>query len=38
MAVENERIRMLRDKLLKGLMDIEETYVNGDIEQRVRTT
>jgi cysteine desulfurase len=35
MATENERIRMLRDKLLKGLMDIEETYVNGDIEQRV---
>ena len=35
MATENERIRMLRDKLLKGLTDIEETYVNGDIEQRV---
>jgi cysteine desulfurase len=35
MAVENERIRMLRDRLLKGLMDIEEVYVNGDLEQRV---
>ena len=35
MATENERIRMLRDRLLNGLMDIEETYVNGDIEQRV---
>ena len=35
MATENERIRMLRDKLLKGLLDIEETYVNGDLEQRV---
>ena len=35
MATENERIRMLRDRLLKGLMDIEETYVNGDLEQRV---
>ena len=35
MAVENERIRMLRDRLLKGLLDIEETYVNGDIDQRV---
>ncbi len=35
MATENERIRMLRDKLLNGLMDIEETYVNGDLEQRV---
>lgn len=35
MATENERIRMLRDKLLKGLSEIEETYVNGDMEQRV---
>jgi cysteine desulfurase len=35
MATENERIRMLRDKLLKGLSEIEEVYVNGDIEQRV---
>ena len=35
MATENERIRMLRDRLLKGVMDIEETYVNGDLEQRV---
>ena len=35
MATENERIRMLRDKLLNGLTDIEETYVNGDLEQRV---
>ncbi len=35
MATENERIRMLRDRLMKGLMDIEETYVNGDIERRV---
>jgi cysteine desulfurase len=35
MATENERIRMLRDRLMKGLMDIEETYVNGDIDQRV---
>ncbi len=35
MATENERIRMLRDRLLKGIMDIEETYVNGDLEQRV---
>jgi cysteine desulfurase len=26
---------MLRDKLMRGLQDIEETYVNGDIEQRV---
>ena len=35
MATENERIRMLRDRLLKGLREIEEVYVNGDLEQRV---
>jgi cysteine desulfurase len=35
MATENERIRMLRDKLWKGLSEIEEVYVNGDMEQRV---
>ncbi|MFN3883472.1 MAG: IscS subfamily cysteine desulfurase [Rhodocyclaceae bacterium] len=35
MATENERIRMLRDRLLKGIMEIEETYINGDMEHRV---
>jgi cysteine desulfurase len=35
MATENERIRMLRDRLLRGLTEIEEVYVNGDMEQRV---
>ena len=35
MGAENERIRMLRDKLLHGLQGIEETYVNGDLEHRV---
>ncbi len=35
MATENERIRMLRDKLLHGLEGIEETYVNGDLEHRI---
>ncbi len=35
MAADNERIRMLRDRLLKGLEDIEEIYINGDLEQRV---
>ena len=35
MATENERIRMLRDRLLAGLMEIEEVYVNGDLERRV---
>jgi cysteine desulfurase len=35
MAAENERIRKLRDKLLAGFQDMEEIYVNGDLEQRV---
>jgi cysteine desulfurase len=35
MATENERIRMLRDKLLAGISDMEEVYVNGDLEHRV---
>ena len=35
MAADNERIRMLRDRLLKGLDVIEETYINGDIDQRI---
>jgi len=35
MATENERVRMLRDKLLRGLSEIEEVYVNGDMEQRI---
>ncbi|HEY3597258.1 MAG TPA: IscS subfamily cysteine desulfurase [Paraburkholderia sp.] len=35
MATENERIRMLRDRLLRGLSQIEEVYVNGDLEKRV---
>jgi cysteine desulfurase len=35
MGAENERIRMLRDRLYKGLSDIDEVYVNGDMEQRV---
>jgi cysteine desulfurase len=35
MATENERIRMLRDRLWKGLSAIEEVYVNGDMEHRV---
>jgi cysteine desulfurase len=35
MATENERIRMLRDKLAKGLTEIPEVYVNGDMDHRV---
>ena len=35
MASENVRIGKLRDKLLAGLSEIEEVYVNGDLKQRV---
>ena len=35
MKTENERIRMLRDRLRAGLASIEEIYVNGDLERRV---
>jgi cysteine desulfurase len=35
MATENERIRMLRDRLMNGVKDMEEVHLNGDMEQRV---
>lgn len=35
MGTENERIRMLRDRLWNGLSQIEEVYLNGDMDQRV---
>jgi cysteine desulfurase len=35
MDSELGRIRALRDRLAKGLMEIEEVYVNGDMEHRV---
>ncbi len=35
MATENERIRMIRDRLYNGLNDMEEVYVNGDLEHRI---
>jgi len=35
MQTENERIRMLRDRLWNGLQQIEATYLNGDMAQRV---
>ncbi|TCJ19505.1 IscS subfamily cysteine desulfurase [Parasulfuritortus cantonensis] len=35
MHAENERIRMLRDKLFKGVSDIEEVHLNGDMESRI---
>jgi cysteine desulfurase len=35
MATENERILALRQKLYDGLKDMEEVYVNGDMERRI---
>jgi len=35
MREEARRTRDLRDRLLRGLEDIEEVYVNGDLTQRV---
>ncbi|MEY4214240.1 MAG: hypothetical protein RL458_2466, partial [Pseudomonadota bacterium] len=35
MGTENERIRVLRDRLLAGIQQMEEVYVNGDLERRV---
>ena len=35
MASENERVLMLRNRLLDGLKDMEEVYVNGDLDRRV---
>ncbi len=35
MAAENERILGLRNRLWDGLKDMEEVYLNGDLEQRV---
>ncbi|NBT10919.1 MAG: IscS subfamily cysteine desulfurase [Betaproteobacteria bacterium] len=35
MGVENERIRMLQGRLLAGLKDMEQVFVNGDLDRRV---
>jgi cysteine desulfurase len=35
MGVERERIRMLSQRLINGLKDIEQTFLNGHAEQRV---
>ena len=35
MGVENERIRMLQQRLISGLSGIEQTFLNGHAEKRV---
>jgi len=35
MQQDNDRIIKLRDRLFDGLKDIEEVYINGDMEHRV---
>ena len=35
MGVEQERIRALQQRLVKGLSGIEQTFINGDLERRV---
>jgi cysteine desulfurase len=35
MAADNKRIGALRDRLLKAIEDVEEVYVNGDLERRI---
>ncbi len=35
MAAENERVRMLRDRLYRGVCEMEEVFINGDMTHRV---
>jgi len=35
MISENERVLMLRTRLLEGVIDMEEVYINGSLENRV---
>jgi cysteine desulfurase len=35
MGAESERIRMLQQRLLRGLTDIEQVFINGHLERRV---
>jgi cysteine desulfurase len=35
MGAEIERVRMLQHQLLGGLLDIEQVFINGDLERRV---
>ncbi len=35
MVSENERVRMLRDRLYRGVCEMEEVFINGDMTHRV---
>ncbi len=35
MVMENKRLLKLRNKLYDGVKDMEEVYINGDIDQRI---
>ena len=35
MAADNERILALRNRLVEGFKDVEEVYINGDLEHRI---
>jgi cysteine desulfurase len=35
MVAENDRVRALRDQLWSRIKDMEEVYVNGDLERRI---
>jgi cysteine desulfurase len=35
MAKDNEHVRRLRDRLLNSIKQMEEVYVNGDLERRI---
>jgi len=35
MAVDNERILALRNRLIEGFKDVEEVYINGDLDHRI---
>ncbi|MDO6385346.1 MULTISPECIES: IscS subfamily cysteine desulfurase [unclassified Uliginosibacterium] len=35
MGADNERARWLRDRLMQGLMKLDQVFVNGDMDQRV---
>jgi len=35
MAADNERMLVLRDRLIEGFRDVEEVYINGDLDHRI---